>query len=110
MRFVHGVDHAKRGLGVIDSYGYAMFLQRVVVVKNIEKNVQWTTLFDHPQYEDNWGSHQLRGGPRRKKKTGKLILQLGALLFRSMHTLWPRTWHTMLMMTGLGATPPTHSC
>ena len=35
-------------------------------------------------------------GPRRKKKTGNLVARLGALMFQSAHTLWARTWHTML--------------
>ena len=38
----------------------------------------------------------------RLKKTGNLILRLGALLSRSVHTLWARTWHTMLTTV-----PPT---
>ena len=58
------------------------------------------------QYRHHKGLQKFQQGPRWKKKTGNLILQLGALLSRSLHTLWARTWHTMLM-TGPGLVPPT---
>ena len=58
------------------------------------------------QYRLHKGLQKFQEGPRWKKKTGNLILRLGALLSRSVHTLWARTWHTMLM-TGPGLMPPT---
>ena len=52
------------------------------------------------------GSVQMPGRPAKEKINGKTCFAIWCVLFQLTHTLWARTWHTMLWK-GFGLKPWT---